>query len=283
MKHNRKDTRLYNDVRFRFGKNWRSFFSILDERHIKKAEDTLKSFLELDSFAGKKFLDIGSGSGLFSLAARRLGADVMSFDFDQDSVACTKELKKRYSPDDGHWKIEQGSVLDVKYMESLGVFDIVYSWGVLHHTGDLSTALGNAIIPLKEKGCFYTAIYNDQGFASKVWLKVKRFYNLNIFYRLLITAFYFPYFTLQSVIIGLIKYRNPFGHFIYYRQKRGMSIYHDWIDWLGGYPFEVAKPSAIFKFYRKRGLILNNITLTRGIGCNEFLFTEDSKCASSCD
>lgn len=52
-----------------------------------------------------------------------------------------------------------------------------------------------------------------------------------------------------------------------------MSHWHDWIDWVGGYPFEVAKPELIFDFYRDRGFTLHNMTTCGGGGgCNEFVF-----------
>jgi len=140
-----------SDARFQFGKNWQRFLSILDEERISEAERSLKEMLEIDNLHGKTFVDIGSGSGLFSLAARRLGAKVHSFDYDPVSVACTKELKRRYFNDDSKWSIEQGDVLDKAYIESLGQFDIVYAWGVLHHTGAMWQALEN-IIPLVGKG-----------------------------------------------------------------------------------------------------------------------------------
>src|SRR5215470_10161733 len=130
--------------RFEFGQNWSQFLPIIDQERIQQAERSLKQMLETESLNGKTFLDIGSGSGLFSLAARRLGARVYSFDFDPKSVFCTQELKKNYFPDDPPWKIEEGSVLDGEYMKSLGQFDVVYSWGVLHHTGDLWTAMEGA-------------------------------------------------------------------------------------------------------------------------------------------
>src|SRR5262245_45349652 len=121
--------------RFAFGKNWQEFLRIIDETRIRQAEDSLAVMLRESTLVGKSFLDIGCGSGLFSLAARRLGARVHSFDFDADSVACADELRRRYFQGDPQWTIEQGSVLDSHYMSALGNFDIVYSWGVLHHTG----------------------------------------------------------------------------------------------------------------------------------------------------
>ena len=82
--------------RFEFGKNWGRFLAVLNDERISEAEASLKSMLKVEGLTGKSFLDIGSGSGLFSLAARRLGARVHSFDYDPQSVACTAELKRRY-------------------------------------------------------------------------------------------------------------------------------------------------------------------------------------------
>ena len=127
--------------RFEFGENWSLFLDVLDEQRIDEAVDSLKVMLDVNSLKGRSFLDIGSGSGLFSLAAKKLGAKVHSFDYDPKSVACTKELKNRFFANDKEWIIEIGSALDADYLEKLGKFDIVYSWGVLHHTGDMWKAL----------------------------------------------------------------------------------------------------------------------------------------------
>src|SRR4051812_19306798 len=120
--------------RFQFGENWREFLTGLDERRIREAETSLLEMLERDDLRGISFLDVGSGSGLFSLAARRLGARVRSFDFDPSSVWCTRTLRERYFADDPDWIVEEASALDEAYLRSLGRFDVVYSWGVLHHT-----------------------------------------------------------------------------------------------------------------------------------------------------
>ncbi len=92
-KQHRKEVESGN--RFEFGKNWSAFLAHLSEDRILKAEQSLREMLEVETLTGKTFLDIGSGSGLFSLAARRLGAKVFSFDFDSNSYACTKELRAK--------------------------------------------------------------------------------------------------------------------------------------------------------------------------------------------
>ncbi|MFH0793763.1 MAG: class I SAM-dependent methyltransferase [bacterium] len=266
--------------RFEFGKNWRAFLATLDEDRIREAENSLRKMLERETLAGKKFLDIGSGSGLFSLAARRLGARVCSFDFDPQSVACTHELRRRYSPTDEGWRIEQGSALDEEFLSSLGQFDIVYSWGVLHHTGDMWRAVELASRRVCEEGILLIALYNDQGGASRRWLEIKRLYNrlpgvLRAILVFLIASFYESKYALVRMAKG--KNPLPFGDWKKKKKDRGMSVWHDWVDWCGGLPFEVAKPEQVIVPLRKKGFILENLsTCGGGWGCNQYVFRRRS-------
>ena len=263
---------LASGERFAFGENWQRFLKSVNKSRIEEAERSLQSMLESNDLAEKTLLDIGCGSGLFSLAARHLGAVVHSFDYDPRSVACTRELKRRFFPDDDAWKIEEGSALDPEYVRNTGKFDVVYSWGVLHHTGNMALALENAAIPVKEEGILYVAIYNDQGRVSKFWKQIKKAYCSGTIGRMMAIAAFIPYFISESLAIGFIKYGNPMGHIRDYKRKRGMSIYHDSIDWLGGYPFEVARPEEIIRFYTKAGFELQNLTTTNRRGCNQYVF-----------
>jgi 2-polyprenyl-3-methyl-5-hydroxy-6-metoxy-1,4-benzoquinol methylase len=259
--------------RFEFGKNWTRFLSVVNERHIAAAEGSLRTMLKVEDLRGKTFLDVGCGSGLFSLAARRLGARVHSFDYDPRSVGCAQELRRRYFTDDAQWRIQEGSVLDADFVRSLGEFDIVYSWGVLHHTGAMWKALEHAAIPVGPGGKLFVAIYNDQGGNSRRWRSVKKFYCSGPFGRSVVCAIAIPWFAGRRFVIDCLKGNNPFAWYRHYKDRRGMSPVHDWRDWLGGYPFEVARPEEIFRFYRDRGFALMELT-TKGAlaGCNELVF-----------
>lgn len=264
--------------RFEFGKNWSAFLDVLDDDRIATAETSLKEMLECDDLSGKSFLDIGSGSGLFSLAARRLGAKVHSFDFDSSSFACTQELRNQHFPNDANWRVEQGSALDADYLKSLGKFDIVYSWGVLHHTGEMWRALENATIPTKNGGKFFIAIYSDCGSQTRRWRWIKKTYCR--LPRILRTPFaiaaIFPE-EAKAVLRSLItlKPQNYIRSWTQYKSGRGMSRWHDIIDWVGGYPYEVATPDEIFEFYKARGFSLTKLkTGGVGLGCNEFVFNK---------
>lgn len=268
-------TEVANGARFEFGANWAQFFSVLTDDRIALAEQSLRNMLDVSNFQGKHFLDIGSGSGLFSLVARRLGAKVHSFDYDPQSVACTAELKRRYYPDDPDWVVEQGSALDKDYLQTLGQWDIVYSWGVLHHTGAMWQALENIIPLVRHGGTLFIAIYNYQRVMTPVWTWVKRTYNRlpNGLRWLVLGPALIRLWGLRT-IYDLLR-GKPFYTWRNYAEYsvRGMSAWRDVVDWVGGYTFEVAKPEEIFRFYGDRGFNLRNIvTCGGGLGCNEFVF-----------
>lgn len=261
-------------VRFDFGENWKQYLGGLTEEHIHQAERSLSTSLGLETLHSQTFLDVGSGSGLFSLAARRLGARVHSFDYNPRSVACTAELKERYFACSSDWTIERGSVLDKDYMASLGTFDVVYAWGVLHHTGAMWTGLQNVIDAVANGGSLYTAIYNDQGRMSKVWRQIKRLYNalpapmhLVVLYPVA-ARLWGPRLAVDTLHGAPLRTWKS-----YTATRRGMSPWHDVVDWVGGLPFEVATPEAVFDFCHQRGFTLEHLTTKGGgIGCNEYVF-----------
>jgi SAM-dependent methyltransferase len=266
-------------ARFAFGENWRRFLQWLDDDRIALAEDSLRTLLDSPTLAGQRFLDIGSGSGLFSLAARRLGAHVRSFDYDHESVACTAALREKYCPGDPEWIVERGSVLDEPYLSTLGRFEVVYSWGVLHQTGDMWRALEYVHKLVAPGGHLVIAIYNDAGGQSARWKWIKRTYvALPRFLRLPFAIAAAAPSELRAAAGACVRLqpREYIESWTRYGEtRRGMCRSTDIIDWVGGYPYEVAKPDAIFDFYRARGLHLTRLKCSSGpLGCNEYVFVK---------
>jgi 2-polyprenyl-3-methyl-5-hydroxy-6-metoxy-1,4-benzoquinol methylase len=265
-------------ARFEFGENWAQFLESLDEDRIEQAMQSLQRLLGVSRLDGKTFLDAGSGSGLSSLVARRMGARVHSFDYDPQSVACTQELARR--PDDGNWVAERGSVLDPDYMGRLPAFDIVYSWGVLHHTGAMWVGLEHCVSKVAPGGHLFIAIYNDQGWKSHLWWGVKFVYNrlprgLNKLY-----AYSLGYL---ANAVNILKYTlklRPMAAIrplLQYRQRRGMSVHRDMIDWMGGFPYEFATWETLEAYLHARGFDLVNGVRATSLGCHEMVFRRSAQ------
>jgi 2-polyprenyl-3-methyl-5-hydroxy-6-metoxy-1,4-benzoquinol methylase len=269
-----KERMTPDERRFGFGDNWRRFLDRVDERRITEAEQSLKALIGLDDFHGLSFLDIGSGSGIFSLAARRLGARVSSFDYDPAAVECASILRQRFFPNDAQWSITRGSVLDSTFVASLGTFDIVYSWGVLHHTGAMYKAVAQAGARVKPGGLFVFALYRKTRLCG-FWVREKRWYNGASQFtqraaRTLFTALLRLAFALQG---------KSFAQYVAgYHSMRGMDYTTDLHDWMGGYPYESIRPSQVSELMSRLGFafVRGNIKPYSvgifGSGCDEYVY-----------
>jgi 2-polyprenyl-6-hydroxyphenyl methylase/3-demethylubiquinone-9 3-methyltransferase len=168
-------------MRFEFGKNWRRFVRKNFTRERSNiAKDHILKFTGRDTLKGLDFLDIGCGSGLHSLAAYDAGADrVFGFDYDVNSVAATSIVRQSVG-NPSNWRVERGDVLDKDYVAKLGKWNFVYSWGVLHHTGNVWEAIRNAQSTVADGGMFYIALYSSDVASpeeQEFWLRKKREYN----------------------------------------------------------------------------------------------------------
>lgn len=264
-------------MRFGFGKNWKSYSKVLTPERIAIARGDIARSLGIGDFSGLRVLDIGSGSGLSSLAFLQMGADVTAFDYDGDSVECTESILKSEAPSGSEWRVMQGSVLDREFMASLGKFDVVYSWGVLHHTGAIWNAMDLAADAVADNGVLLIALYNDQGMVSALWKCVKWIYCSSRAGRILVKAYFYPLFFAYSLLHDLKNMCSPGTHMRTYSRNRGMSILHDWDDWLGGYPFDVASHAEVASWAGLKKLSLRVTRNTRGLGCNEFVLRKDVK------
>lgn len=280
---------------FSFGKNWTSYLTTINNSRIDSAVRSLRSILASESVGGKSFLDVGCGSGLTSLAAALEGAAVTSIDLDDDCITCTNLLRERFFSTEAQdhlsmnrqvaaprqWTVIKASILDEKAINDLGYFDVVYSWGVLHHTGQMNRAIQMASDRVKPGGLFAIAIYNNQGGASRRWSLVKRLYQkMPSFFQPLYVVFFAAFFEFKFAILRLLRGKNPLP-FAAWRSKssdRGMSVWHDWVDWIGGWPFEVASPEEIVNPLVNSGFSLIKLkTVGHGWGCNEYLFKNQAE------
>jgi 2-polyprenyl-6-hydroxyphenyl methylase/3-demethylubiquinone-9 3-methyltransferase len=196
---------------------------------------------------------------------------VHSFDFDPDSVSATRNLKEQFASGDAPWCIEQGSALDAPYLEGLGKWDVVYSWGVLHHTGAMWNAIGLVSDRVAPGGLLALAIYNDQGPQSRIWHAIKRAYVKIPVLRPLLIAASAPALWGPSLVKAALSLQlgQWWGG---YKRERGMSRLHDLLDWVGGYPFEVATVESIERYCSDRGFALEKVITTTKLGCNQFCF-----------
>ena len=250
---------------FDFGSNWAEFSKRhVDQSRLKMACQSMRALLGAENIGGKSFIDVGCGSGLFSIAAHRLGAaKVVGIDVNQRCIEIAQANRDLLAPG-APIEFHIASVLDVEQLKGFGTFDLVYAWGSLHHTGSMWNAVHNVLRCVAPEGILVLAIYNKHS-TSPAWRSIKWFYNQvpQLIQRFMIFIF-------AGVIYGakfLVTRTNPL------KKERGMDFWFDVVDWVGGYPYEYATVSEVTNIVTSRGFQLRQVVpASVPTGCNEFLF-----------
>lgn len=260
-------------TRFAFGDNWASYAALVDEERLAEAERGLVRLLGPDGLRGRTMLDIGCGSGLHAAAAGRLGAArIVAVDLDSWSVETTRAVLTRHAPLVSS-EVRQADVFDLD-PATAGHFDLVYSWGVLHHTGAMGEALGRAAAMVAPGGLFAFALYRRTRLCG-VWRREKRWYA---------AARPSAQAMARRIYVALLraKFAMTGGDFrtyvANYQSARGMDFRHDVHDWMGGYPYESISPAEVDGRMRTLGFEhVRSFTQTAslglfGSGCDEYVY-----------
>lgn len=275
LKNNLEGHRMPAESRFAFGDNWSSFARLVGEEQIESARQGLLKLLPEASFKGRSFLDIGCGSGLHALAAAKLGVrHVFAIDLDQKSVATTEALLARHGGG-VPWTARCADVFDLDPKRH-GRYDIVYSWGVLHHTGGVTEAVGTAAALVATGGHFAFALYRPTR-LDRLWVAEKRWYA---------KAGPQAQGPARTVYVGLLRVRlaltgQSFKAHVAGYNARGMDFRHDVHDWLGGYPYETIAAAEVEELMAARGFEkVREFAVSRtarplglfGSGCDEYVY-----------
>jgi 2-polyprenyl-6-hydroxyphenyl methylase/3-demethylubiquinone-9 3-methyltransferase len=258
---------------FAFGKNWAEYASLIGDTQIEQATKGLLKLIPKNEFKGHSFLDIGCGSGLHALGAARLGVSrIVAIDIDPDSVAVTRALLSGKDIQ-GPWRADIMSVFDLDAARQ-GTFDIVYSWGVLHHTGAIWEAIDKAASMVAPNGLLAIAIYRKT-LMDPFWKFEKRLYSrAPKIVQHCIQAGYVAAFRLGKLARG-DNFRDYVAN---YKSTRGMDFYTDVHDWLGGYPYETAVAPEVdlrlvnLGFKSERVFSRPTSVGIFGSGCDEYVY-----------
>jgi ubiquinone/menaquinone biosynthesis C-methylase UbiE len=145
-----------------YGKLWDKYET---DEYIKEAYRIIESRFKNNEFdlsvlKGKTILDMGCGSGRYTIALTKTGAEkVYGIDLGKESIRKAALIAEKSGI--RNIEFDVGSVLDLPYEDNL--FDFIYSNGVLHHTENLEQGINELYRTLKPGGESFLYLYADGG------------------------------------------------------------------------------------------------------------------------
>ena len=121
-----------------------------------RAEPHILDFAGFHLWRGRRVLEIGCGIGTDAEQFARHGAEYVGIDISQESLDICRQ---RFGVYELHGEFHQGSVDDLTFLQSLGQFDLVYSYGVLHHFPGMGLHLQNIANILPQQGELRFMVY----------------------------------------------------------------------------------------------------------------------------
>ena len=142
-------------------------YGVEQDRLRYELEPEILTFADFESAEGKRVLEIGVGMGSDFLRWVRAGAVATGVDLTERAVALTKQRL-----------LDGGLQADVRVADAEALpfpddqFDIVYSWGVLHHTPDPAKAIAEGLRVLAPGGQVKVMLYHRHSWvALAAWVR----------------------------------------------------------------------------------------------------------------
>lgn len=119
-------------------------------------------------FKGRKVLDAGCGNGRWTYGFLKLGARVTAVDYSQNAL----KIVSTSLGQNKNLAVRKVNLLELPRWLKKEKFDLVFSWGVLHHTGNIRKALKNVAPLVKDDGVLYLYLYGKESLGVKGTIQV---------------------------------------------------------------------------------------------------------------
>ena len=147
---------------------------VFDPRVLRLTTDAsgrpFSLFVDFQALRGKQVLEVGCGSGFAVQLFAEAGADVTAVDLTPWAVATTRARVEAFGL---QAKVQEADAERLPFPDES--FDLVFSWGVIHHTSDMDRALAELVRVCKRAGCVVIMVYHRRSLFFLVYRAFQRF------------------------------------------------------------------------------------------------------------